>query len=151
MSYTVPIPLQLLENLQNVFQSEARKLCREVATTLGIPSQHVIQNVLTDMPKLPLQVFDLDVPPLCMCLLNEEKMWFRCRKPCVLGTGRCIHHQSVKQEEPESEKVYRRIAHKELNETLWADEQSSTVWNAKGECVGEIHGQTLFRFEMGSN
>ncbi len=151
MSYTVPIPLTILETLQMAFQAEAKKICREVANTLGIPTQDVVKRVCKSQTT-HIQVYDIDVPPICPILAKQDSIYLRCSKPCLLGTGKCVDHQLTIQNEPTVQSLVRRVE-TEDGRVFWAEETTSQVYNSVGEPVGIIHDGELqlFRYECSSS
>jgi hypothetical protein len=140
MSYEIAIPYILLETLQIAFQKEAKKICREVANTVGLDPTDVYQKVCKNSK---IQIYDLDVPAECPRLYKNGSIYSRCSRPCVLGTGKCLSHQNTIQKEPEVEKTVNRLIG--TDEPLWV--QDSNVLNLNGENVGHFQDGQLFRYK----
>lgn len=139
MAYTISVPLALLETLQGVFQKEARSVCVDVAKTLGLPKEEVIKRVLVQQSKVELQVFECETPTECPILTLKDEIYIRCRRSCLLGTGRCSLHQSTRlYKEPISKQKYQRLCSEDGTILGWKKEGETTVYNGKGEPIGEF-------------
>jgi len=139
MSYEVAVPLILLETLQIAFQKEAKKICREVAHTVGLDSNDIYQKVCKNTK---IQIYDLDVPVECPHLYKNGSIYSRCSNPCILGTGKCLSHQMTRQKEPTVENTVYRLSG--IDEPLWV--KGSDVLNSNGENVGHFQDGELFRY-----
>jgi hypothetical protein len=151
---SVSVPKQLFDTLQAALQTEARRLCRDAAKILKRPEKEVL-GILQSMPKLSLKIVDdMDSPTQCPTLLQNEGLLSRCRKPCILGTGRCVAHQDAKEppELPESVEHMTRItlpSEYEEQTTLWVYEETQRVYDARGTIVGYItEDRELILYEL---
>jgi hypothetical protein len=143
MNYTIPIPLLLLNTLKASFEKEGKKMCTDIAKTLGLPPQDVIKKVFG---KMNLEVIDYDKPSRCRILQkNEDEEVYRwCSMPCILGTERCINHQTEKMANPQIKLPLQRIETE--NEILWLNE--NTVYNSNGEEIGFLRDGELYLVEF---
>lgn len=145
------IPYALLQEMDSQFRGVAKELCTQIAYTLNLPKEAVIQRVLNDLPKMELEVYNTaDYQTSCPVRVprqTSEHDYVLCRSPCVLNTGRCIYHQDVEHvtdEDPEEGLALTRIAsHESLHEPLWCDEETGTVYNAKKNVVGHFEDGRL--------
>jgi hypothetical protein len=137
MSY--PIPTILLETLQSAFQHEAKKICAEVAETLGIPKQQVIKKVLNHTSFINL--IECETPHVCMFLQKEKYIYTRCRKHALLGTGRCVNHQNIEQVQEEAKQVLRKLINGDA--IFWLEEETGKVFDSTGSCVGTYAERVL--------
>lgn len=145
------IPYALLQEMDSQFRGIAKELCGQIAYTLNLPKDEVIQRVLTDLPKMDLEVYHTrDYQTSCAVRIKAESSihdYILCRSPCVLNTGRCIHHQDVEivpEDDPEEGLGLTRIAsHESIEEPLWCDEETGTVYNSKKEVVGRLEDGRL--------
>lgn len=135
----VQIPQQLLESLQASFLGEAKRICRDAAKLLKVNEKELLQKVLPNASKVKLQVVDTDeAPTQCHALIQEQTILRRCRMPTLLGTGRCVCHQTAKLPElPEDCIQLVRIERIETNDTaLWCNEATGEVYDSSGAIVG---------------
>ena len=129
------IPKSLFDSLTASLNQEARRLCKESAKLLKIPEKELLEKIIKKMPKITV-CEDNNMPYSCP-VYNEKKHVERCRKSCILGTGRCADHQSVSVPEPTTQKLLTRIQQtEEITEALLCDETDGTVYNSSGEVVG---------------
>jgi hypothetical protein len=143
------IPKSLFDSLQASLNQEARRLCKESAKILKIPEKEILEKILKKMPKITV-CEDNNMPYSCP-VYNEKKHVERCRKPCILGTGRCINHQSVSVPEPTTQKLLTRIqSTEEITENLWCDESDGSVYNSSAVIVGDYLNNklTLYNFSV---
>jgi hypothetical protein len=144
MSLAVPKPL--LDSLQAAFLAEGRRLCRDAAKVLHRPEKELL-DILKNLPKATLIVHrdTNETPTICPVFLDTQgKLVQRCRRPCILGTGRCFRHQDAADppNPPGSTLVLTRI--KKLQDTdtqLWCCEETNEIYNAEGQVVGELNDQ----------
>ena len=136
---SLSIPQSLLNSFSATLEQERNRLARDVARILGKPEKEVLALVKT-MPKVKLQVCDdSDFPTTCPVYLMGVPLVQRCKKPCLLGTGRCTSHQSAPPPAatPTHVTVLTRLErHSEVHEPLWCDEATRNVYNAAGKIVG---------------
>lgn len=146
---SVQISQHLLESLQSVFLGEAKRLCRDAASILKVPEKELLQKVLPQSSKVKLSVLDdKDAPTSCPALLHQDNLLRRCRCPSLLGTGRCIHHQTVSIPElPDSVKQLTRLERlAKDDDPLWCDETTGEVYDSSGAVVGEYRDETLYLY-----
>jgi hypothetical protein len=144
MSLAIPKPL--LDSLQAAFLAEGRKLCRDAAKVLHKPEKEVL-DILKSLPKVSLIIHrdTDDTPTLCPVFLDTRgSLLQRCRRPCILGTGRCFRHQDATEppSSPENTITLTRIKKTaELDTQLWCCEETNEIYNAEGNIVGELNDQ----------
>ena len=136
---TMQIPSSLFESLQASLQQEAKRICRDAAKLLRVPEKELEQKVLKTMPKITL-VKD-QTPSNCLVLL-QNTLPYRCRLPCLLGTGRCHKHQEMTV--PEGGTLT-RISD---SERLWCDEETNIVYNEHAQEVGTCKNSRLTLFVL---
>ena len=91
---SIVLPQTLLASLTASFEAEGRRLAKDVAKILRVPEKEVLQLV-KQLPKVQFKVHDdSESTTSCPVLIEEPGLVKRCRGPCVLGTSRCIHHQT---------------------------------------------------------
>lgn len=131
------IPKSLLENLNASLNQEAKRLCRDAAKILKIPEKELQNKVLKKIEKITIHE-DNDRPYSCP-VFNENNILERCRKPCLLGTGRCLTHQTSIIPEPTTHKILTRIQPtSEYTEPLWCDESDGSVYDRKSDIIGTM-------------
>jgi len=141
------IPKSLFDSLTASLNQEARRLCKDSAKLLKIPEKELLEKILKKMPKITVSE-DNNMPYSCP-VYNEKKHVERCRKPCILGTGRCTEHQSVSVPEPTTQKLLTRIQSTEIiSEALFCDESDGTVYNSSGDIVGFYLNNTLTLYNL---
>jgi hypothetical protein len=137
---SVQLPRQLVDSLQAAFLGEAKRLCRDAAQILHVPEKEVLQKILPANSKVKLAILDdSDLPQTCHVLVPEGALVKRCRGPCVLGTGRCLLHQTVSIPEIDSHsatKLTRVEKDQPDDPPLWCDEESGLLYDAEGTPVG---------------
>lgn len=154
---SVKLPKQLVESLQQAFLSEARRVCRDAAKLLRQDPNDVLA-ILKKMPSIQFQVIDdSECPTTCPVLLQKGAIVERCRYPCILGTGTCIHHQD-ESKPPSIESCstkLTRITHSEPDMgPLWCDEETRTVYSREGTNVGFLREDTvleLYHYESSTD
>lgn len=135
----VQIPQQLLESLQASFMGEAKRICRDAAKLLKVNEKELLQKVLPSASKIKLQVVDTnEAPTQCPALIQEESILRRCRMPTLLGTGRCMCHQTAKLPQlPEDCIQLVRMERLAVNDdALWCNEATGEVYDSSGAIVG---------------
>jgi hypothetical protein len=147
---TMKVPKSLFETIQGICKMEARRLCREAAVLLERPENELIEKVLQSQPQTILEIIeDDDISVSCPILIQREKMNERCRRPCILGTERCLRHQSIhKAYEPNV--PVQSLTRIETNNTdtqhLWCDESTSFVYDSNSKIVGTYKNECLELF-----
>jgi len=136
------IPKSLFDSLQTSLLQEAKRICRDAAKILNVPEKELQAKVLKNMPKISI-INDNDKPYSCPVLV-ESAIIERCRKPCLLGTGRCQEHQKVETiPEPTDQTTLTRIQ-SEYKESLWCNEIDGTVYTRENKQVGNYKNGKLF-------
>ena len=129
------IPKTLFESLQASLQQEAKRICRDAAKILKVSEKELQDRVLKKIQKVTIHE-DKDRPYSCP-VFNENMILERCRKPCLLGTGRCLVHQTSTLPEPTVHKILTRIQPTaDIPEPLWCDESDGTVYDRSSTVVG---------------
>jgi hypothetical protein len=148
---TVKIPSSLFDTLQSVFKLEAKRICKDVAKILQKPEKEVLDKVFQS--QIILQVLEDHEETLsCPVFLKHETVIERCRVPCILGTGRCLKHQTFTSI-PELPSTVQRLTRIECTadttEPLWCDEMTDYVYNTSGAHIGWYTNErlTLVEFE----
>jgi hypothetical protein len=138
---SISIPQTLLNTLQATFDAEAKRLARDAAKVLHVPEKEVLQ-ILKKIPKVQFKICDdNEYTNSCEVLLQKKKMLERCRRPCVLGTGRCLKHQEESKPPVLNEDIRRLTRlekHEDVDETFWCDESTRIVYNADLNAVGSL-------------
>ncbi len=147
---SINVTQALYETLQAAFLLEGKRLCKDIATILGQDEKELQKRLLKT--KIPIALFnDSERCLSCLVIIQKDDILARCRKPCILGTMRCISHQSVETiEEPSGIesiadlKQYTRVeSNAELTEQLWCHEETGTLINSKGKKVGIYENETV--------
>ena len=132
----------LLESFQLALKQETKRICRDAARILHIPQNELEDKIMKQDPKISMTIIsDKDIPYSCPVLLTDDIL-YRCRHPCILGTGRCYKHQTIVIPDIESQKTLTRIRYKPYE--LWCDESTGIVYNKKKENVGEYRNNRLY-------
>jgi hypothetical protein len=140
---SLAIPKNLICCLDGIFQREAKKLGADIAKVLRIPEKDILE-VIKKIEKVSYKIYDCDENEnSCPVFINATVVAERCRRPCVLGTNRCLHHQSEASicKQPENLKELTRCVSSDCSteqKILLLDEESNTVYNNLGENIGEI-------------
>jgi hypothetical protein len=141
------IPKSLFDSLQSSLNQEAKKLCRDAAKILKIPEKDLIAKILTKMPKVTI-IDDNSAPYSCPVYV-EKNLIERCRRSCLLGTGRCLEHQGASNPEPTTQKQLTRVqSTTESPCTLWCDESTGDVYNKDLQVVGLYKNSTLTLYDF---
>lgn len=138
---SIAIPQTLLNTLQATFDAEAKRLARDAAKVLRVPEKEVLQ-ILKKVPKVQFKICDdSECANSCDILLQRKKVLERCRRPCILGTGRCLKHQE-ETKPPELADTLQRLTrlemHEDIAEPLWCDESTRIVYNADYKVMGAL-------------
>ena len=146
---SLSIPQTLLHALQASFEAESKRVARDVAKILRVSEKEVLQ-IVKQIPKVTLKLCDdNECPSTCPVLLQQSQIVKRCRLPCLLGTGRCIDHQSQKVPDLElfsSSIKLTKIKIKnefEINSEYWYNEETKEVLNQEGNIIGTIRDDQL--------
>jgi hypothetical protein len=144
------VPQSLLESLQGQLQVEGRKICKEIASILGVPEKELITNVLLKMPKI--LVHSGDESTSCPIPVQRSVILERCRNPCVIGSSRCAHHQHIeKYDEPsevlmKSRSLYRLERLNSEQPAYWLDKDSDFIYNSSFAIIGKYKDGVIHRF-----
>ena len=140
------IPDGLLNDLRAAFERETKKICRDAAHILRVPEADLFKKVKERMPTVQISVLEEDdeLSRSCHVLLKRGTLYERCRGGCVLGTSKCLRHQTTDapsvNELPSNIKPLTRLERKPgMAEAMWCDESNRKVFNRNGETVGEIN------------
>jgi len=150
MPPTIKIPSSLFDTLQAALKTEAKRVCRDAAKLLRRPEAEVLAIVLDPKNQVTLQILhDKDLPDSCPVLLQHSAVLERCRIPCILGTGRCLKHQSV-HHIPEFPSTVQSLTRLECTEEcpnpLWCDEATGIVYDSSGSVLGTYRSERLELF-----
>jgi len=144
------IPSSLFDTFQAALKSEAKRVCRTAAKLLKKPEAEVLGIVLDPANQVALQILhDNDLPDSCPVLLQHSTVLERCRIPCILGTGRCLKHQSVHQIPefpPMVQSLTRLECTKDHPTPLWCDETTGVVYDSTGSILGTYKNDCLELF-----
>jgi len=140
------IPSTLFDSFQSALKQETKRICRDVARMLHIPQKELEDKIMKQDVKIPITIIsDKDIPTNCPAILQGDIL-YRCRHPCILGTGRCQVHQTVTIPEIDTSQqgqiILTRIRY--TAQELWCDESTGTVYNNKKENVGEYRNNRLY-------
>jgi hypothetical protein len=142
---SISIPQSLLSVLQASFDLEAKRVAKDVSKLLKIPEKELLQLV-KQMPKIQLKVHnDNDISCECPILLQPNTLLERCRRPCILGTGKCIYHQTIKEIESIPDTLLRLTRLSVPSDvdsdmkTYWCDETTKNVYDSKCVCIGILN------------
>ncbi len=142
---SISIPQSLLSVVQASFDLEAKRIAKDVSKLLKVPEKELLQLV-KQMPKLQLKIYDdSDTPCECPVFLLKDELLQRCRLPCILGTGKCMVHQTEKDPPciPESIQKLTRLSlpntEASTSELYWCDEETKNVYNSKCNYVGYLN------------
>ena len=144
---SLAIPHLLLTSLLAAFDGEAKRVAKDAAKILRVPEKDVLQ-IVKKIPKIQLKVYDdSEHVSSCPILLQESGLVKRCRHPCLLGTSRCIQHQTADIPSiPDSVKSLTKLK----GYSYWCDEETRNVYNEKGVCVGSLTDENqleIYSFE----
>ena len=146
---SLSVPQTLLHALQATFEAESKRVAKDVAKVLRVSEKDILQ-IVKQIPKVTLKLCDdSECPSTCPVLLQHSQIVKRCRMPCLLGTGRCIDHQT--QKVPELEVFNNSIKltkikinnHSENQLDYWYNEETKEVLDQEGSIVGTIRDDRL--------
>lgn len=136
---SLTVPQSLFTTLQAAFLAEGKRLCADASKILRVPEKELVKKLFQEKKLHLTLVEDSERPLSCLVSVKEKAILRRCRQPCLLGTSRCILHQSVEYIPENSESIpsLTRIApHPSLPNPLWCNEETGAVLNAQGQEVG---------------
>lgn len=148
---SVQIPKLLWDTLQTAFQMEAKRICRDAARLLGANEKELIQKVMPPQSKVKVQlVQDEEAPLSCPVLLSKGTLLRRCRAPSLLGTGRCLHHQTatIPATEDLPIQLTRLERIEERDDALWCNEATGEVYDEEGAIIGEYRDERLILYVL---
>jgi len=149
---SVKIPSSLFDTFQAVFKVEAKRICKNAALMLNRPEKEVLNKIVGS--QLTIQILDdHDMPISCPVIMRHRTILERCRRPCLLGTGRCLTHQAVAVQDslPSNIQKLTRIESSDQYEPLWCDESTGTVYNSSGSIVGFYKDEQLELYILETN
>jgi hypothetical protein len=144
---SLAIPQILLTSLLAALDSEAKRVAKDAAKILRVPEKEILQ-IVKKLPKVQFKVYDdSEHSTSCPTLLQDSGLVKRCRHPCLLGTSRCMQHQTADIPTiPESVKSLTKLK----GHPYWCDEDTRDVYNEKGVCVGSLNADNqleIYSFE----
>jgi len=152
MPCSIKIPSSLFDTFQAALKTEAKRVCRDAAKLLRRPEAEVLAIVLDPKNQVSLQILhDNDLPDSCPVLLQHSTLIERCRIPCILGTGRCLKHQTVTQIPTlplTIQSLTRLECIGEQPTPLWCDEATGIVYDSTGSVVGTYSSERLELFVL---
>lgn len=138
------ISKNLIQCLEASFNSEAKRICRDLSKILHVPEKELQTIVLKS--KVKFNIIKDDTPFSCPVLIGSNLIE-RCRLPCILGTARCYKHQDIKViPEPTTQKLLTRLQLQNTSDSLWCDESNGDVYNRNCEIVGSFKNSKLTLF-----
>jgi hypothetical protein len=147
---SLAIPQTLLTSLLAAFDGEAKRVAKDAAKILRVPEKEVLQ-IIKKIPKVQFKVYDdSEHTSTCPVLLREAAILKRCRNPSLLGTSRCVHHQSA--ELPSIPETVIQLT-KLKGYPYWCNEDTQHVYDTNGICVGTLNSEKqleLYSFEEGT-
>lgn len=155
MPTPLAIPELLMRTLKQAFDQEQKNLCRQAAKILRVPEDQVKTIVSKAMTPLQFEIYDEEEKrQTCPVFVQRSVVLERCRGPCLMGTARCLQHQSVQEppELPDTIESLTRVERPDATDTpMWCNESTHDIYNAEGKIVGKYddnnNGQlTLFTF-----
>ena len=139
---SIHIPLSLLETIQSAFTGEAKRLCRDAAKILKVSEKELLHKILPNGSKIKL-VDDNSAPITCPAIIKEGILT-RCRSPCILGTGRCLHHQTAVIPITDSLTPLTRLE----GMSMWCNEETGDVYESTGTIIGKYKDNTIKVFVL---
>jgi hypothetical protein len=141
------IPKSLFDSLQTSLNQEAKRLCRDAAKILKIPEKDLVGKIINKMPKITI-IEDNSTPYTCPVLI-ENNLLERCRRSCLLGTGRCLEHQNSSNPEPTTQKQLTRIqSTTDSPNALWCYESTGDVYNKELKIIGQYKNNRLTLYDF---
>lgn len=143
----ITISDSLLQTLKSSFEQERNRLCRDAAKLLRVPEAQVKQLVQQAMPTYKLTVIEEDEKrQTCPVLLQRALVLERCRDPCLMGTGRCLTHQTAHSppDLPTTIQGLTRVERMDPSDPpMWCDEETHQVYNSEGVVIGSLENGVL--------
>jgi hypothetical protein len=137
---SLTFPKSLLQTLQTAFEAEGKRIAKDVSKVLNVEEKELLQ-ILKKIPKVQINSLDdSDCSTSCPVLFRNGSLAYRCKKPCILGTSRCIHHQTTDPiaSIPEHIVNVTKICHSGLQDSYLCDEETKNVYDSFGKQVGEL-------------
>ena len=144
MAKTIKIPESLFTSFQAQLQAEGRKLCVDLAKTLGIPEKELISNILLKDKKIELTYDMNDGRTFCPVFIPRGSILDRCFHPVTLGTERCAKHQSITTINEPSNLI--SLTPLKTDEPYYMNPDTKEVYNDKGELVGIYRDEDILLF-----
>ena len=138
MSLTVP--KSLLQTLQTTFDAESKRIAKDISKVLNVEEKEILQ-ILKKIPKVQMNIVDdSDFCTSCPVLFCKGKLAYRCKNPCIIGTSRCIYHQTNNTipSIPDHIVNVTKLCHSDLQESYVCDEETKVVYDNSGNSVGEL-------------
>ena len=149
---TLAISETLLDTLKRAFEREGARLCRDAARILKVPEKELTKAVMNSTQPFKLKVFDDDdVPQTCPIMLQTDLILERCRGPCLMGTGRCLRHQTAAAppDLPDTVQTLTRLERRDpADPPMWCDETTGNVYDSSGKIIGWFKDEVLELFEL---
>lgn len=139
------IPESLFLSFQSQLQAEGKRLCRDLAKVLGVPEKELVSNVLLKDKKVSIVSDTNDGKPFCPVLVPRGTILDRCFHPTLLGTERCIQHQSVGKLPDVPDELVTLI---KLSTTTpyYMNPETKEVLNESGQLVGIYRDEEVLLF-----
>jgi preprotein translocase subunit Sec63 len=153
---SLTIPQTLFTTLQSCFDMEAKRIGREMAKLLDVPEKEVLQ-ILKRVPKVSLTLHDdTEFYASCPILIQSNSIAYRCRRGCILGTNRCVEHQTIQidaekniekeaETKAETQPIIKLTRLKTTESCYWCNEETSAVYDATGKQVGFLKNNRIER------
>lgn len=151
----VAFPASLLQALQDSFHQEAKRLCRDAAKILRVSEKELTAKVLGKVSANSIFKIldDNDAPTTCPAIIKQGAIFERCRCPCVLGTGRCLNHQTASPPPDVSNhslRLTRLEQHADIQEPLWCREETNEIYDRSGAVIGEREDDCIVLYTLGT-
>ena len=151
----VSFPASFLQTLQVTFHREAIRICRDAAKLLRVPEKELTNKVLGKVSANSIfkVLDDNDAPTICPIIIKQGSIFERCRCPCILGTGRCLSHQTAGLPPDVSNHTLpltRLEQHPDLQEPLWCREETNEIYDRSGKVIGEREDNCIVLYTLGS-
>ncbi len=149
---SLTIPKSLLQTLQTTFDAESKRIAKDVSKILNVEEKELLL-ILKKIPKVQINVLDdSDCCTTCPVLFRKDSLAYRCKMPCILGTSRCINHQTNQSiaSVPDHITNVTKLCHSDLQESYWCDEETKIVYDSSGNTAGELTEENtlyLYTFE----
>lgn len=143
---SLTIPQTLFTTLQVCFDNEAKRIGREMAKLLDVPEKEVLQ-ILKNVPKISLTLHDdTEYYSSCPVTIQSNSIAYRCRRGCILGTNRCVEHQTISsdvEKEAEQNKIIKLTRLRTNDSCYWCDEQTNAVYDSSGKQIGFLKNNKI--------